>query len=457
MTDRNRRILVQEVPLRVRAGRVEVGPAVAVEIRPGSRHSVRADGCPGFLGDVLEALAPDVAIQVLEAEVVGGEQVHAAVLVVVLKQARQRPARHAREPPRADDVGEVALAVVQEQEILAAVVGGERRIRHLAPVVARDCDEEVEVAVPVQVGERGRPRVVASGEARGGRRLLERPVASISEEPHRAERVGHDEVGVSVAVHVPGGHPGPGDAFRRRLGEAGLFRDVGEAGAPVVLVQDRPDAVGDEEILGAVAIEVENRHTRAGPDVGDQAVGQRQRRVGARRAESGLGRRVAKAGSGLDALGQRPLEADGRLAAGLADHCRRGAFDARAVRAESPDRERDRARRRLAIVCRLLDAVVDVAQSVQSGPGPRAQGLDAFGIRGRRLAAAQRPPNGLVGVAPALQAVHPRLEARAQPRQRGVAIDPPARAGEDEEGPGSRGSSARCADGSALELGDRNA
>ena len=130
--DGNRRVLVEEVPLRVGAGRVEVGPAVAVEVRPGAGHAVGARLRAGLLRDVLEALAAVVAVEVLQAEVVGREQVLVAVLVVVLEERRERPARHAREAPGVRGVGEVAVAVVQVEEVLAAVVGVERRVGHLA-------------------------------------------------------------------------------------------------------------------------------------------------------------------------------------------------------------------------------------------------------------------------------------------------------------------------------------
>ena len=46
--------------------------------------------------------------------------------------------------------------------------------------------------------------------------------------------------------------------------------DVGEVAPPVVPVEDRAHAVADEEILEAVAVEVEDGDAGTGPDVGDQ-------------------------------------------------------------------------------------------------------------------------------------------------------------------------------------------
>ena len=151
-----------------------------------------------------------------------------AVLVVVLEERRERPARHAREAPGLRGVGEVAVAVVQVEEVLAAVVGVERRVGHLRVVVAGHADEEVEVAVAVHVGERGRAHVLGHRDAGGGGRLLERAVAAVVEEARGAEGVRHEEVGIPVAVDVARGDAGRGDALGRGLREAGLLGDVGE-------------------------------------------------------------------------------------------------------------------------------------------------------------------------------------------------------------------------------------
>ena len=125
-------------------------------------------------------------------------------------------------------------------------------IGHLAVVVAGDGDEEVEIAVAVDVGEGGRAGVLGHRDAGSRRRLLERPVAAVAEEARRAECVGHEESGMAVAVDVPRGEAGRRDALGRRFREAGLLGDVGESSPAVAAIEDRPHAVADEEVLGSV-------------------------------------------------------------------------------------------------------------------------------------------------------------------------------------------------------------
>ena len=254
--DRKAGVLVEEIPLRVRAGRVKVEKAVAVEIRPGGGHAVGADSRPGLLRDVLEAAAAGVAVEVLEAEVVRDEKVRPPVPVVVGEERRERPARRLVDSPGGPGVGEMAVPVVDVEAVGPAVVGVVGRVGHLVVVVARHAHEEVEVSVAVHVGEGGRARVAGDRDAGRCRDLFERPVAAVSEETGGAEGVRHEEVRKAVPIHVAGGDSGGGDAAPIRRPEAGRDCDVREEPAPVVPVQDRAHSVGDEEVLETVAVEV---------------------------------------------------------------------------------------------------------------------------------------------------------------------------------------------------------
>ena len=182
-------------------------------------------------------------------------------------------------------------------------------------VVAGHADEEVEIAVAVDVGEGGGARVARHHDARGGRRLFEGAVSAVVEEARRSEGVGDEEVRIPVTVDVAGGDPRRGDAFGRRLRESGLLGHVGEASVSVVAVQDRAHAVGHEEVLVTVPVVVEHGDARAGPEVGEEVVDEFQRRIAPRRAETGLGGGVVKSGRGLDAVPERALEAQGRARA----------------------------------------------------------------------------------------------------------------------------------------------
>ena len=268
------------------------------------------------------------------------------------------------------------------------------------------------------------------------------PSPRLSEQPGRAERVGDEEVGVSVAVHVAGGDSGRGDPLAVAAGEPGGVRHVGEAAVPVVAVEDRAHAVGDEEVLEAVAVVVEDRGAGARPDVGDQAVGLAKRRIrprgrrgpasevasrkrGAALERSSIGRsketvtvdgdrdRLGRLGGRLDVgrriAGRVPLRGDEGI---------RGPLDPRAVGAKAAHGEADAAARDFAragdVVLRLFDAVGDPRDAVEAGPGPVAQARDARGVGGEGVAAEKRAARQLGGVALALEAVHPRDEVAAK-------------------------------------------
>ena len=74
---------MQERPLGVAAGRVEVEPSVAVEVSPCRGHSIRPILHAGAPGDVDEALSRVVSIEVLHSEVVRDDEVGPPIAVVV--------------------------------------------------------------------------------------------------------------------------------------------------------------------------------------------------------------------------------------------------------------------------------------------------------------------------------------------------------------------------------------
>ena len=273
------------------------------------------------------------------------------------------------------------MAVVDEEQVRAAVVRVEGRIGHLAVVVARDADEEVEVAVAVDVREGGGTRVFRDADSRGLGHVLERAVAAVAEEVRRAERVREEEVGKAVAVDVARGDAGGREALRCRARESRRDGHVREVAAAVVAVEDRPHAVPDEEVLGAVLIEVENRDAGAGPDVRDQAVREPERGIAARRAQPCLPGGVMEARRGLRTVGNggRHGHFDSRIRrararTGLHGNAR-GTLDSRAVPAEAADGEEDGTRddflRVLARDGRLADLEGDESDPIEPVPRPR--------------------------------------------------------------------------------------
>src|SRR4029079_326153 len=129
-------------------------------------------------------------------------------------------------------------------------------------------------------------RVAGDRDSGNPRRLLEAGSAPVQEQARRAERVGDEKVREAVSVDVARRDAGRGDAFGGGAGETHALRDVREAAGPVVLVQDRAHAVADEEAFVAVAIEVEDRDARTGPDPGDQPVRSGLTRIAAHTSHS---------------------------------------------------------------------------------------------------------------------------------------------------------------------------
>ena len=172
--------------------------------------------------------------------VVGDVQVEVAVAVHI-GQRHGHAAAGGAEPGLDGTLGEHAVAVVDEQ-------------RH-SP--AERADQEVQVAVAVDVGEHGAGRV-AAGHRDAGRRgdVLEAPVAQVAVQGIRALVAGEVDVGAAVSIHVPQRHAAalrqvtvPERAVERDgVGEsnAGAGREqLGEAGpAPGRYAQRAPAVAG---------------------------------------------------------------------------------------------------------------------------------------------------------------------------------------------------------------------
>ena len=294
---------MEEVPLRLAARRVQIEPAVPVEVGDRGRHSVGANLRVGGVGDVHEAVSPIVVVEIFQAEVVRDEQIGPAVAVVVGEEGGKRPAGRLRDSPGLAHVREVAVPVVQEQKARASVVGVVRRIGHLSVVVARDANEEVQIPVSVDVGERGGARVLRNVDAGGGGHVLEGAVPAVVKKMRASEGVRDEEVRVAVSIDVARGHARCGDAFGRRRGEPRGHGDVREMAVSVVAIQNRPHAVAHEEIFRAVLVVVQNGDAGPGPDAGDEVVREPVGRIVARRSEAGFRRRVVEARIALRSVG----------------------------------------------------------------------------------------------------------------------------------------------------------
>ena len=193
---------------------IDVEAAVVVVVEEGGAHASAVVEHAGLFGDVLEAdraaARAQVAIQVLDAEVVGDEQVRPAVLVVVGPRRGEVIAVVAGvEPGRLGGVDEAALAVVAEQDARRAVAGVVVRHRRAglflagAEEVGVDAEIDVEEAVAIvvghrQAGEQALQRLV-EGERAGDRR--ERALAVVDEQ-QRLRAGGQHQILIAVVVDV---------------------------------------------------------------------------------------------------------------------------------------------------------------------------------------------------------------------------------------------------------------
>ncbi len=280
-----RRVVVREV----RHHQVE--PAVAVEVGDPDAHAP-LDGAVGVEGaarpgaDLLEAAAPEIAVEPVRRAVVGDVEIGQAVVIEIESGHVHRVAGGLVEQPgRRGRLAEAAGAVVQVEAVRrrrqparavhhqhpvappARATGG-RDVRPGGVDVTGDVEVVIAVAVGVEEGTADTPGVVARRQRLGGP-VGEAAVAAVDQQDVAAER-GHVEVGAAVAVDVA---DAAALAVDRQPG-AGALADVLERAVAQVAVEPAAVAAarvpgqpvgGDEvEILIAVAVVVQAQHAVAG-------------------------------------------------------------------------------------------------------------------------------------------------------------------------------------------------
>ena len=234
----------------VGAGHVEVGPAIAVEVRDGDAVAEQVRGQADLGGDVLEL---EVALVAKEA---GAEDLPAAAHDRVLQheeieQAVAVEVEDADVPAIVERVGagarglgnldELAGAVVAEELAALGAVGLAPLLgRRLVPAIAAHV--QVQVAVVVQVHEDGaaavrrelqrRPRVVRELAAGGlaQQRVERRPLQAVDLGVAVGERA-QEDVGPAVAVEVAPGDRVREHAVQQRV-QPDLRRGIDEAKRP---------------------------------------------------------------------------------------------------------------------------------------------------------------------------------------------------------------------------------
>ena len=252
-------VAVEAGGLAVEVGDHEVEEAVVVvvaEVGPhaGLRAAVAAVAHPRQQGHVGEGAVAVVAVEEVGGLVVGHEDVHVAVAVVVGGGEAHPLARGIEDPGRGGDVGKGAVTGIAVEdvgrpgEILRAGIGPQVRRRVLArsgeevrrQVPAAGVEGVLHVVGHVEVEETV-VVVIEEGAARAPRRVAhpgpggevgEGPVPPAAQEDVRSV-VGDVEVGVAVVVVV---RRGDADAVAPVVG-AGLAADLAEGAVPQVAVE----------------------------------------------------------------------------------------------------------------------------------------------------------------------------------------------------------------------------
>ena len=263
----------------------EIGPAVAVDIRPGGggHHPHVAQAGRKLVGDILEAPA-NVAVE--EAAGRGGplaghdaaadEKVNLAVAVVVGRRARGRTFPVGRQRPGRSEL-EAAVAVAQVEAVVEPGIT-------LVVSDAAGADQQIDMAVAVGVEEERADVVgvldLCPGLAGSGRETAVRPA-----EEKRAglpERAGDEDIVDPVAVHV---------------GDRQGGRHLPEAARQQALAEELVHRLGGRGVVEAARVGI--LHV-------ERAVGRRlENRRGAVRSLTG---REFRFGYGINAVGREVLE-----------------------------------------------------------------------------------------------------------------------------------------------------
>ena len=259
----------------VDGGDVPVQGTVAVEVAGGGAHAVLVQPGAGGRGPLRERAVAAVDVVAAHAEVGGQQQLRVAVAVRVREDRRESAHPPGGQARRTGHVGEarhaVNDAVVAEQGVAGHLArpGGHEQVQVAVQVVVaegtaharldagrggRDAGRAADLREADHPVLSGRA-VVAVQQVEAGPRLAGRPQA------------GDEQVRIAVTVDVGGRRSLAAVHARHPRGP----RHVGEGALPVVAVQTVGSAAaGDhEQVLVPVAVEVEHRaaagHGRAAP------------------------------------------------------------------------------------------------------------------------------------------------------------------------------------------------
>ena len=257
----------------VGAAEEKVGDAVLVDVGRRHRRERRRGWQPDIAGDVAEGAVAQVAQERRPIAVADDEEVDVAVVVVVGRHDRDGMRAAAREARFGRRVAEPAVAGIAQQLIWRRLKVARKhhlavsRGRRLGPGEAGE--HEIEIAVVIDVGERGsacnRGRRRQSG---GGGHILEGPVGRLMKQAVRRP-ADDEEVGAAVVVVV-----GRDRCDRRRARNLDI-QSCGGLEARAAVPPDEHARAGDgDQVELAVRIHIRERQPgcRSGRDPAEHGV-----------------------------------------------------------------------------------------------------------------------------------------------------------------------------------------
>jgi hypothetical protein len=222
------------------AGVVEIG---GVHAHAGARLAVLAECHAGAYRDILEGSVAQVAVQLVGLRIVGDHQVGPAVAVVVEQRHTQRFGGAVEDPAPRRDIFKGAVPAVPEEPAGFAVIGFRRAVRlalavHTAEDVVRRrpldvvADQQIQPTVAVEVKPHGgRAESVAAPQAGLFGDVDETPAPVVLEEA-ALSHCRDQKIGKAVVVIIPDGYAHPVHLHC----QAGALGDIGEGAVTVVAV-----------------------------------------------------------------------------------------------------------------------------------------------------------------------------------------------------------------------------
>ena len=240
--------------------------AVVVEVATGDAHRRAAIFHPGGGSDVSEGAVAVVTVEDVAAELVSYVQIRVAVVVVISPRSGEAPCR-TLDAGAGGDVDERAVAVVAVQRVGNAIAGFPVRLRRRVLVISHAQQVEIEEAVAIIVRDQRHAAPAAGFDTGDLGDVGETPAALVAVQLLAADTA-DEEVRGAVIVEIEKHQTGGGDV--QRIRQPHRERRLAEGAVAVVAVHDQARGAEQRHVLEAVAVDVGDGTSRAGVVIADQ-------------------------------------------------------------------------------------------------------------------------------------------------------------------------------------------